>query len=170
MIQDHFAQKSMILIKNKKEQSENKEYIIGTVFQLSAASFLLSGNLLYQVYLWFVFQGGVMESVPLRTWRKQFTSGRQMTTCAVWHTPHYNLVKYWNTCKRFIKQERAGIQVSGSMRFGIKYVFNLNSSVSLLAEHRGLSNCLFRNANQTFTVKLLLENVGTAYVDSKCSS
>lgn len=41
------AQKSMILIKNKIKQSGNKEYIIGRVFQLSAASFLLSGNLLY---------------------------------------------------------------------------------------------------------------------------
>jgi len=67
------------------------------------------------------------------------------------------------------KQERTGIKVSGSMRFRINYVFNLNSSV-LLAEHSGLPNCLFRNANQTFNVKLLLENVGTAYVDSKCSS
>ena len=68
------------------------------------------------------------------------------------------------------KQEQTGIKVSGSMRFGIKYVFNLNSSVFLLAEHNRLSNCLFRNANQTFNVKLLLESVGTAYVDSKCSS
>lgn len=63
------------------------------------------------------------------------------------------------------EQERTGIKVSGSMRFGIKYVLNLNSSVFLLAEHSGLSNCLLRNANQTFNVKLLLENVGTAYVD-----
>lgn len=68
------------------------------------------------------------------------------------------------------RQERTAIEVSGSMRFGIKYVFNLNSSVFLLAEHSGLSSCLFRNANQTFNVKLLLENIGTAYVDSKCSS
>lgn len=63
-----------------------------------------------------------------------------------------------------------GVKASDAMRFEIKYVFNLNSSVFLLAEHSRLSNCLFRNANQTFNVKLLLENVGTAYVDSKCSS
>lgn len=71
--------------------------------------------------------------------------------------------------RQIYQQEQTHIKASGSVRFRIKSVFKLNSSVFLLAAHGRLSSCLFRNVNQTLNAKLLLENV-TADVDTKCSS